>query len=122
MRWPTRSLITVSRESNSTTELIMETKRTTKKAETPTKLTARPAAKPTLKLESVARHKVVKRATQPTKTAAASKPKNGDAKPAQLQHEVIALRAYFIGKNRSDGGYPGDPQDDWLEAERQILT
>ncbi len=100
----------------------MKTNHPTKKAETPTKPTARAAAKPAKKPKSIVRHEVVKRTTKPTKTTAARTPPNGDADPAQLLHEVIALRAYFIGQNRSEGGYPGDPQDDWLEAERQILT
>jgi hypothetical protein len=100
----------------------METKRTNKKAETPTKLFTRAAAQPTTKPKSVARHKVVKRATVPKKAAATRTPQNGHATREGLLHEAIALRAYFIGKNRSDAGYPGDPQDDWLEAERQILT
>ena len=34
--------------------------------------------------------------------------------------EDIAVRAYFIGERRRHLGLPGDPQSDWLEAERQL--
>lgn len=34
--------------------------------------------------------------------------------------EDIATRAYFIGERRRHLGLPGDPQSDWLEAERQL--
>jgi hypothetical protein len=32
----------------------------------------------------------------------------------------ISMRAYFIGERRRHLGLPGDPQSDWLEAERQL--
>ncbi len=34
--------------------------------------------------------------------------------------EDIALRAYFIGEHRRHRGLPGNPESDWLEAERQL--
>jgi len=34
--------------------------------------------------------------------------------------EDISVRAYFIGERRRHLGLPGDPQSDWLEAERQL--
>jgi len=34
--------------------------------------------------------------------------------------EDISMRAYFIGERRRHLGLPGDPQSDWLEAERQL--
>lgn len=34
--------------------------------------------------------------------------------------EDISLRAYFIGERRRHLGLPGDPESDWLEAERQL--
>ena len=32
----------------------------------------------------------------------------------------IAVRAYFIAEKRRELGIPGDPESDWLEAERQL--
>jgi len=34
--------------------------------------------------------------------------------------EDVAVRAYFIGEHRRHLGLPGDPESDWLEAERQL--
>ncbi len=34
--------------------------------------------------------------------------------------EDISVRAYFIGERRRHLGLAGDPQSDWLEAERQL--
>lgn len=34
--------------------------------------------------------------------------------------EDIALRAYYISERRHYLGLPGDPQSDWLEAEKQL--
>jgi hypothetical protein len=34
--------------------------------------------------------------------------------------EDIALRAYYISERRRNLGLPGDPQSDWLEAEKQL--
>jgi hypothetical protein len=34
--------------------------------------------------------------------------------------EDVAVRAYFIGERRRSLGLPGDPESDWLEAERQL--
>lgn len=34
--------------------------------------------------------------------------------------EDIALRAYFIAEHRRHRGLPGNPESDWLEAERQL--
>jgi hypothetical protein len=34
--------------------------------------------------------------------------------------EDISLRAYFIGEDRRHRGLPGNPEADWLEAERQL--
>lgn len=34
--------------------------------------------------------------------------------------EEVALRAYYIAERRRHLGLPGDPESDWLEAERQL--
>ena len=34
--------------------------------------------------------------------------------------EDIALKAYYLAERRRNLGLPGDPQSDWLEAERQL--
>jgi len=37
-----------------------------------------------------------------------------------LNEENISVRAYFIGEHRRAYGIPGNSQEDWLEAERQL--
>jgi hypothetical protein len=37
-------------------------------------------------------------------------------------HDDIALRAYFIAEKRQKAGLPGNPQHDWIEAERQLTA
>lgn len=39
-----------------------------------------------------------------------------------VTNDDIAVRAYFIGERRRHLGLPGDPQSDWLEAERQLRS
>jgi hypothetical protein len=34
----------------------------------------------------------------------------------------VALRAYFISEQRLLTGRPGDPEQDWIEAERQLAA
>lgn len=34
--------------------------------------------------------------------------------------EDIALKAYYLAERRRNLGLPGDPQSDWLEAERLL--
>lgn len=38
-----------------------------------------------------------------------------------VTREDIALRAYYIAERRRHLGISGDPHNDWLEAERQLL-
>jgi hypothetical protein len=40
---------------------------------------------------------------------------------APPSYDDIALRAYFIGLDRAARGEPGAPQQDWAEAEEQLL-
>ena len=100
----------------------MRTKSTNKKAETLKKPEPKAALKAAAKPKTVVRRQIVARPAEPKKRAAAHKPSGNGSKPDGIPHEIIALRAYFIGRNRSEAGWPGDPQDDWLEAERQLLT
>jgi len=37
-----------------------------------------------------------------------------------VNEENISVRAYFIGEHRRAYGIPGNSQEDWLEAERQL--
>jgi hypothetical protein len=37
-----------------------------------------------------------------------------------FSHDEIALKAYFIAQHRQQNGIPGDPAQDWVEAERQL--
>lgn len=34
--------------------------------------------------------------------------------------EEIALRAYYLAERRRHLGLPGDPESDWLQAEREL--
>jgi hypothetical protein len=34
--------------------------------------------------------------------------------------EEIALKAYYLAERRRHLGLPGDPESDWLEAEREL--
>jgi hypothetical protein len=37
-----------------------------------------------------------------------------------VTNEEIALKAYYLGERRRNLGLPGDPQADWLQAEREL--
>jgi hypothetical protein len=34
--------------------------------------------------------------------------------------EDIAIKAYYLGERRRHLGLPGDPESDWLQAEREL--
>jgi len=56
---------------------------------------------------------------------AATKPKSrkkSQGTPAPPSTDDIATRAYFIAEKRRADGLPGDEQQDWIEAERQLLA
>lgn len=36
--------------------------------------------------------------------------------------EEIALKAYYLAERRRHLGLPGDPQSDWLQAERELRS
>ena len=56
-----------------------------------------------------------------TKAAAGVPVKPGVApKLPAYTHEDVALRAYFIAQRRQAENLPGDPHQDWIEAERQL--
>src|SRR5262245_23317582 len=44
------------------------------------------------------------------------------ATSVSLSLDDIALRAYFIAEKRQQQGWPGTPDGDWLEAERQLRS
>lgn len=84
----------------------------------PTKKTTSPVAK--THDSEVATPKAKKDPTVPKKNTkpAAAKPKpqsNGS-----IPSELIAQRAYYIAEARFRAGFPGDPTQDWLEAEKQL--
>ncbi len=79
-----------------------------------------------------------RRAAAPTKArpkAATPKPKAPPHKPRSkakdptlpeplgylIAHEEISLRAYHLSQERQQHGTPGDPAQDWLTAEHQLL-
>jgi hypothetical protein len=51
-------------------------------------------------------------------TSAANDDQPNETPAAQPTDEEIAVRAYHIYLER--GGGDGDPQDDWLQAEREL--
>lgn len=51
------------------------------------------------------------------KTQVAERPK---AVTVSVTAEAIALQAYYIGERRRHLGLRGNPESDWLEAERQL--
>jgi hypothetical protein len=63
-----------------------------------------------------------------SKAKPASKPKaaaragGGTAAPKKngFTQDDVALRAYFIAQRRHADGRPGNPESDWLEAEREL--
>jgi hypothetical protein len=57
----------------------------------------------------------------PKKSATAStpKPRKAPAGTAAPTHDEIALRAYLIFLQRHGG--PGNPSEDWIRAERELL-
>lgn len=84
---------------------------------------AKPAAKKAAKPAAVAKK------TEPTASVsappAAKKPakntlKKTAASKVAYSADDIALRAYFIAEKRHQKGLPGNPHQDWLEAEHQL--
>jgi len=55
-----------------------------------------------------------------TKEATVAAPKKARATKAKPTNEEIALLAYHIYLER--GGAPGDPQEDWVRAERELIA
>jgi Protein of unknown function (DUF2934) len=53
-----------------------------------------------------------------SRAAAPSAPKKPRKKQPAPTYDQIALRAYHIYLER--GGTPGDPMQDWLQAEREL--
>ena len=91
----------------------MGTKSTTTKG-----VTAKAVVKPAPRAAAKAKVAVITRTAKPTKPAATAKPAR--TKSAAISQETVATRAYYIGQNRRASDLPGDPQSDWLEAERQL--
>ena len=91
----------------------MGTKSTTTKGLTAKAVKPTPASKsvvkPAPRAAAKAKVAVITRTTKPART-----------KSAAISHETVATRAYYIGQNRLADDLPGDPQSDWLEAERQL--
>ncbi len=97
----------------------MGTKSTTTKGVTAKAVKPTPASKsvvkPAPRAAAKAKVEVITRTTKPSDTA-----KPARTKSAAISHETVATRAYYIGQNRLADDLPGDPQSDWLEAERQL--
>ena len=93
------------------------------------KSAARPAKKKTA-VKKTAAKKTARPASARTKAVTAtparvmSKRRGGKSEITavigSVTTEDISLRAYFIGEHRRHRGLPGNPESDWLEAERQL--
>jgi hypothetical protein len=83
-----------------------------KKAAGRTKVAAKPARRAPSRRPTAARRRVSAPAPAPdvARRPAAGAPTNGD----------IALKAYYLAERRHHLGLPGDPEGDWLEAERLL--
>ena len=81
-----------------------------------------PTKKSAAKLPAVARAKSV----TATPARVISRKRGGKSEITavigSVTNDDIAVRAYFIGQRRRQLGLPGDPQSDWLEAERQLRS
>lgn len=66
--------------------------------------------------------KAAKKATKKVAKKAAKQAPKKTAKPAgkSASFDEIAAEAYFIYRDRVAQGLPGDPQSDWLAAEKKI--
>lgn len=56
------------------------------------------------------------------KKPAAKRPAAPRTRKAAYTQDEIALRAYFISETRQRLGLQGDPDSDWIEAERQLAA
>ena len=56
--------------------------------------------------------------SKPASPEAPKKPRKAAATPPMPTYDEIALRAYHIYLER--GCTPGDPMQDWLQAEREL--
>jgi hypothetical protein len=56
------------------------------------------------------------------KAATESNPFTGAAAKGEPSDEQIRLRAYFIAERRLRLSLPGDSNDDWIEARRQLVA
>lgn len=58
------------------------------------------------------------------KASAKAAPKKAKSAPVDMtiSESDIAIRAYFISEKRQKEGLPGDHNQDWLEAERQLIA
>lgn len=106
--------------SHATANLKNMSKKTTpdKKAATPAKRPAKPAAKRQASPQLAVAAKPVKAAKAKTAALATARAKRA----TRLTRDEIALRAYFIAEKRRHHALPGDESQDWIEAERELLA
>jgi len=111
-----------------------------KEKKTATKTSKKPAAK---KPAAATKKAAPKKKSAPVKKSAtrkpaAARPRASAATPPRLitrraggqtqvvgmigtvTNEAIALKAYYLAERRRHLGLPGDPESDWLEAERLL--
>jgi hypothetical protein len=99
------------------------------------KKATKPAAKPAKK--TAARKKTASRKS-PSKKPADARSRATSANPGRVMTrriggrsevvgligsvttEDIAIKAYYLGERRRHLGLPGDPESDWLQAEREL--
>lgn len=98
-----------------------------KTAKKPAKKTA-PKSKPAAAKKSPARRPaaVRERASAATPARVMTRRTGGRSEVIGLigsvTSEEIALKAYYLAERRRHLGLPGDPESDWLEAERALRS
>lgn len=61
-----------------------------------------------------------KKAAAPARRTAKPKTPRAPAPVPPPSTDDIATRAYYLAEKRRTDGLPGDEQQDWIEAERQL--
>lgn len=90
----------------------------------PTHMAAKKTTKKKAPAKKAAKKATKKVAKKAVKTAAKKAPKKAPKKAAKkaLSFDEIAAEAYYIYRDRSAKGLPGNPESDWLAAEKKLRS
>ena len=116
---PTRNAKTADGEVSAAGEA---TPKRVRKAAAPKSKSPQPGAAATETAEPAAKAPRRKSAAPKPGAAAAEESGTNGVSHLPISTEDISVRAYFIAENRQFLGLPGDPESDWLEAERQLRS